>query len=193
MVAVHPVPESDIENVRRLHDSYTASGESLETVRKWHREHPELFVGAYEGGNLVGYCLGIQRTEEAIELNGIAVEEAHQRQGIGTELLATFEDQVASLGFQRINLGSAGGYVDEFYLQNGYSPRSILVRVDVEDASGDYRAMGYEIAEERIDDGTKKLYIEVDEFDPAFVEEIRDSFADPDAIYILEKHLDSPS
>lgn len=191
MVDIRPVDESELADFRRLHNTYVGRNESLETVRQWHREHPELLVGAYDDGQLVGHCLGIPRSGDEVELNGIAVDQSHRRQGIGTALLSAFEDLVASLGFQRVSLGSAGGYVDEFYVQNGYSPDSILVRLDPGEDPPDYTEVGYEIRDERLDGDLKKLYVGTDEYDPGFVEEIQEVFEDPEAIYIMSKKLDA--
>lgn len=189
MVEIQTVPNSGLEEFRRLHNDYTASDESIKTVRSWYQKHPELLVGGYDEGTLVGYCLGRPRSQGDLELSAIAVEESHQRQGIGTELLSTLEDRAMTLGFRRISLGSAGGYVDEFYLANGYEPESVLVRLDPDDVPENYRAMGYDITEERIDNGTKKIYVRVDEYDPEIVTEIRETFDDPEAIYIMAKDI----
>jgi len=191
MVEVQMVRESDLPEFRCLHNAYVDRDASLETVRDWYQEHPELLIGAYDDGELAGHCLGLPRAEGEVELAGIAVEQSHQRQGIGSALLSAFEEQARSLQFQRISLGSAGGYVDEFYIENGYTPHSVLVRLDPDDVPQNYRDMEYKIADERMDGCTKKLYVEVDGFDPAFVEEIRAAFDDSEAVYIMEKDLDT--
>lgn len=190
MVGIRSVPESDVAAVRRLHNQYTASDESVETVRRWYRARPELFVGAYDCEELVGYCLGGERTVERVELEGIGVARSHRRRGVGTQLLGAFEERAAALGFERVGLGSAGGYVDEFYHGNGYSPESVLVRLDSGDEPPDCRSVGYEVVDETVTDGVRKLYVDVDEFDPAFVEAVGEAFGDPDAIYVVSKELD---
>lgn len=192
MTRIRSVPESDLDDFRYLHDRYVDREESIETVRDWYRERSELFVGAYRNGDLVGHCLGLPRSAASVELCGIGVAPPHRRRGIGTELLTAFEDRVASLEFERVTLGSAGGYVDEFYVRNGYSPESVLVRLDPDDSPDASRASEYEIVSSTIDDGVKKLYVAVDRFDPAFLAEVRDAFDDPEAIYVMDKRLDSP-
>lgn len=192
MVEVRQVPKSDIEAVYRMRTDRVGDL-PLETVREWHEEMPELFVGAYDGGELVGICIGREGPGEGVLLDAIAVSPSHVRRGIGSALLDAFEERAASLGYDRVGLGSAGGYVDEFYIANGYEPASVLVRLQSEDVPADYREMGYEIIDERNDDGTRKLYVGVDGYDPEFVEDVRDAFDDPDAIYIMEKRLGSCS
>lgn len=194
MVEIRSVPVADLDTARQLHNQYTASDVSRATFREWYDQYPELLLGAYEGTEdetLVGYCLGVTGHEEGgVELKGIAVTESSRRQGIGSLLLAQFESNAAELGIDHIGLGSAGGYVDEFYIENGYEPERILVRFDAATVPETYRDLDFEIVNERLDDGTKKLYVGVDEFDPAYLETVRDAFDDPEAIHIMEKSLD---
>ena len=186
MVKVYQIPKSDVEAVHQMRTDRI--GEiSLETVQEWYDENAELFVAAYDGGDIVGICIGRDGPHEGVELNAIGVAESHMRRGIGSAMLDALEERAASLGYDRIGLGSAGGYVDEFYLANGYEPANVLVRLDSEDVPADYRELGYEILDERIDDGIRKLYVGVDGHDSAFVEGVRETFDDPEAIYIMEK------
>lgn len=192
MVEIRGVPESDLEAVHEFRTD-RVDDRPLATVREWYEENPELFVAAYDGDEVVGICIGRDGPHEGVELNAIGVAESHTRRGIGSAMVDAFEEQVASLGFDRIGLGSAGGYVDEFYMANGYEPASVLVRLEPDEVPANYRELGYEIVEERIEDGTKKLYVGVDGHDPEFVEGVREAFDDPEAIYIMEKRLGSRS
>lgn len=189
MVETKTCRQQDLPAFRRLHNTYVGREETIETVREWYRAHPELLVGAYVEDELVGHCLGIPRSDVEVEIAGIGIEPDYRRQGVGSALLSACENRVISLGYQRISVGSAGGYVDEFYLANGYAPESVLVRLDAEDVPVNYRAMGYEITKERTDNGTKKLYVAVDEYDPERVRKIREAFDDPEAIFIMSKEL----
>lgn len=90
MFDVRPVPEADVEAVHRMRTERVGDV-SLGTIRKWYREAPELFVGAYDGGDLVGFCLGREREEGEVEVDGIAVGRSHLRRGIGTALLSAFD------------------------------------------------------------------------------------------------------
>lgn len=119
VVDVCRVPEAGLDEVRRLPSEYTGTDESLKSLRERYRITPTV-RRCLRRGPLVGYCLGRERTADRVELVGIAVETSYQHRGLETELLAGFEERVRSLGFERITLGSAGGYVDEFYADNGY-------------------------------------------------------------------------
>lgn len=189
MVDIRTVDEMELKAFRDLHNAYVDRNETIGTLRDWYREQAELFVGAFANGELIGHCLGRPQSEERVELAGIAVAPAHRRRGIGTALLSAFEDRAAALGFQQIGLGSAGGYVDKFYVENGYSPECVLVRLAPETDPSNYRNTDYEISEERIEDGTKKLYVEAAEVDPTAIEEIRAAFGDSEAVHVMTKEL----
>lgn len=190
MVTVRPVPDDGLESARRMHNQYTASDVSPGKFREWRRSFPDLVLGAYAGQELVGYCLGVPGYDSGIELKAIAVRESYRRQGIASSLLDTVEENARRSGFERLSLGSAGGYVDEFYLANGYEPESILVRFETETIPEQYRDLPFDVIRERVDDGRKKLYVDVDEFDPAFLDSVRDAYDDPEAIHIMTKAFD---
>lgn len=158
-------------------------------VEAWYDEHPELFLGAYADGAMVGFTTGRARSERTVELVGIAVDDEYTRRGIGSRLLDEFEAAAVELGYDRVSLGSAGGYVDDFYLANDYEPESILVRLHPEDVPEHYCDLGFEILRERDDDGTRKFYVAPCGHDPERVEAVREAFGDPQAIYIVEKWL----
>jgi len=189
MVEIRSVDERELEEFRRLHNRLTASGESAETVREWHDEHPELLVGAYADGELVGFALGIP-DDGSVLLEGIGVRESHRRAGLGSSLLDRIETAARDRDADRISLGSAGGYVDAFYVANGYQPESVLLRFESGAMPSRYRSLDYDIVRERVADGVKNCYVDVDSSDPEFLSTVREAFDDPEAIYIMEKGLD---
>lgn len=195
MVAVDHVPRDDFHAVYRMLCSRVGDRDR-DAVQTWFEDTPELFWGAYDGDSLVGFAAGrtsalAGRPErsDSVELVGIAVDDDYTRRGIGSRLLTAFESAVADLGFQRVSLGSAGGYVDEFYRENGYEPESILVRLHPDDVPDDVHDLGFDILRERRDDGVRKFYVAPGGFDPERVEAVRDAFGDPQAIYIVEKYV----
>lgn len=190
MTDIQPISVPDRDAARQMHNQYTASGVSASQFGVWHEALPELLLGAYHEGEFVGFALGVRGEDSDIELRGIGVVESHRRNGIASALLGHLEENAAELGFETIGLGSAGGYVDEFYIANGYEPESILVRFDSGTVPAEYRTLGFEIRRERVDAGTRKFYVHVDEFDPGFLETVRDAFDDPEAIHIMTKTLD---
>jgi GNAT superfamily N-acetyltransferase len=187
VVSVRPVSEAGFDAVAEMHHA-CIDDRPRETLRSWYDARPGLFRGAYDRGDLVGFALGRHREGDTAELVGIAVEDAYTRQGVGSRLLASFEDAADALGFERVSLGSAGGYVDEFYLANGYEPESVLVRTSPGDLPENYRDR-FDVLRERDDDGTRKVYVAADGYDPGQVEAVREAFDDPEAVYIMEKDL----
>lgn len=195
MVDVQRVPDSDFEAVYRMLCGRVGQRDR-DDVRAWFRDEPDLFRGAYDDGALVGFAAGRTWTAagrdwrpDSVELVGIAVDDDYTRNGVGSRLLEAFESAAAAAGFDRVTLGSAGGYVDEFYLANGYEPESVLVRLHPEDVPGDVHDLGFEILRERTDDGVRKFYVAPGGYDPERVDAVREAFGDPQAIYVMETFL----
>lgn len=189
MVSVESIERSEIEEVRRLHNQFTGQAVSVETMRSWFEDAPELFVGAYDDGEIVGVCVGRRHDADHAELAGLGVVPSFRREGVGTRLVAAFEAAAVAVGIDSVSVGSAGGYVDEFYTENGYEPESVLVRSAPGDLPDDYRDQEYDVVEETTDGETKKRYVDADGRDPGFLDAVRDAFGDEDAIYIMRKSL----
>lgn len=187
MVDVRPVGDTAFADVVAMHHDRIDDRDPA-VLADWYDTHPDLFLGAFESESLVGFALGRARTATSVELVGISVDDEHQRRGIGSRLLTRFEGAAADLGYDRVSVGSAGGYVDEFYLANGYRPESILVRT-TRDARPDGYRDRFDVLRERDDDGTRKVYVDPDGYDPGQVAAVRAFFDDPEAIYIMEKSL----
>lgn len=189
MVTVTSLPVADLAQVRRLHNRFTASSVSRETVETWYDDAPALFVGAYDDEELVGYCLGRWGDDGGAELEGLGVQPRFRRQGIGSRLVSAFEAQVAESEADRIGVGSAGGYVDRFYVENGYTPDSILVRIDPDCTPDDYGQFDFEVVDERREDGLQKLYVAAEEVNSNVISEVRGTFGDPSAVYLMSKQV----
>lgn len=189
MVSIRELPESDLAEALTLHNRYTAQDRSLEEFRPKFQATPSLFLGAYDEMTLIGICLGWSTDPDVVELVGIGVARGLRGEGIGSRLLSHFEANAEEVGMQKVTLGSGGGPVDRFYLDHGYAPASILVRGTVETLPDDYRNVGFDIVEEQQEGEYLKLYLDVDEYDPAELQTVRDRFRDDDAIYIMEKQL----
>jgi hypothetical protein len=91
------------------------------------------------------------------------------------------------VGAERVTLGSAGGDVDEFYLANGYEAESVLVRLAA--VPDDYRDRGFDVVERRTNDEVEKLYVGVDTHDHGLLDRVRETFDDPEAIFVMEKRV----
>lgn len=189
MVSIRQISHTDLEETLRLHNQFTAQDRSLQTFESHYRETPSLFIGAYETDSLLGICLGWPASEKRARLVGIGVTPGRRQSGIGTRLISTFEENAAAIGIESISVASAGGYVDHFYAGMGFTPTRILVRGDPAEFPSEYRDLGFDIVDEQWEEGTFKLYIEVDELDHEMLSSVRETFGDDDAIYIMEKSL----
>jgi len=66
-------------------------------------------------------------TPRTAQRSGITVDDKHTDRGLGSLLFARFEQAAAHAGYRDVNLGSAGGYVEHFYLKNGYQQAEYMV------------------------------------------------------------------
>jgi predicted N-acetyltransferase YhbS len=184
---VRTVPEADLAAFHRLHDEYVDRDASLATVRAWHDEHPDLLVGAYRDGELVGHAIGRPWEGDVVQLAAIAVVPELRAEGVGTALLEAFHDRARAAGFDRVTLGSAGGYVDEFYHDNGYEATQVLVMFADDAAPED--PVDLAVTWEPADDGGRKCYVDVDGFEPDTLAAARAAFPDGEAMYVMERAL----
>lgn len=95
------------------------------------RSHEEAYGCAYlamvEAEQVVGVAYGWPRRlthpeDPSFMLDGIAVRQDRHRRGYGRRLLAAFEAAAGAYGTERVSVGSAGGYVEQFYMACGYRP-----------------------------------------------------------------------
>jgi GNAT superfamily N-acetyltransferase len=92
--------------------------------RQMFARHPDLFLGCFEAGRMVGVCYGWPVTHERagapmMRLELIAVVPDARGRGLGRALLAAWERRVARRGAWTIDVGSAA---DGFFLRCGYVP-----------------------------------------------------------------------
>lgn len=89
---------------------------------------PNAFLTLMYRDTVIGVCFGWARSLDAPEdgsfsLDGIAVRENFQKNGYGKRLLNAFEQAAAQYGYKAISVGSAGGYVEKFYIDLGFLPK----------------------------------------------------------------------
>jgi GNAT superfamily N-acetyltransferase len=93
--------------------------------------HPELTIALTIDGAVQGVAFGHPVQDGGASLQGITVDDAHTARGLGSLLLASFERAAADAGCRTVSLGSGPGYVEHFYLKNGYSqPVAALINID---------------------------------------------------------------
>lgn len=106
-----------------------------EKMRERAEIFPEAFIALELDGEIIGVCFGWARCLDASEnesfvLDGIAVKSDFQKNGYSKILLDAFEKAAAGYGYSLISVGSAGGYVEKFYMDCGFTPKEYKVWVD---------------------------------------------------------------
>lgn len=98
-------------------------GSDTDTVKALEAMWPKAFVCCVKDGQVIGVAYGWQRPDGiSFCLDGIAIVAQFWHMGYGTALLSEFERAVRGYGAMRVSLGSAGGYVEDFYISCGYEP-----------------------------------------------------------------------
>jgi ribosomal protein S18 acetylase RimI-like enzyme len=97
--------------------------ESQEQVRSYmHSGELYAFARAEDGGAVVGIVLAVPDAEGSVELKAVAVEPAHQGQGLGQRMLAAVLDDLRRNGVQRAIVGTANAGIAQlaFYQKAGF-------------------------------------------------------------------------
>ncbi|MBI1349249.1 GNAT family acetyltransferase [bacterium] len=83
--------------------------------------NPELFLVAESGGQIIGTVMAGYEGHRGW-INYLGVDPAHQRQGVGRQLMAAAEDKLQASGCPKINLQvrSTNAAVIDFYRALGY-------------------------------------------------------------------------
>lgn len=103
-----------------------------ERMRSHEAGYAQAYLAVVEGGQVVGVAFGWPRWLEDAQdrtfmLDGIAVRGDCRRRGLGRALLSALEAAAACYGAQGVSVGSAGGYVEAFYMACGYTPKEYKV------------------------------------------------------------------
>lgn len=87
------------------------------------QENTYWHVGAFDGGQLVGTLLFIDRGDGVTQMRQVAVKESYRRHGVGRKMVAFGEEMMKGKGFSTIVL-DARKVALEFYLALGYEVAS---------------------------------------------------------------------
>ncbi len=158
-------------------------------------KYPELFCGCSLQGELIGVCYGWPFREDRpgapdkLVLQGIAVISDYNGRGYGSRLLQFWEQQALRSGRWTVGVGSAGGYVDRFYLKNGYRPVQYMIGLPAESRPPAALRERYGAGGERVEHGRRLLYVDIREFDEDLRRRLLADFAADQVIAIMEKQL----
>lgn len=124
-----------------LRSEYQSSFESLvaeylpgsepETILFKHATGQGIILLAIRDEQVVGCAFGWPTVRPGeFMLDGITVSYVLWRNGIGSALLSVFEAEAAKREFSLVSLGSAEGFVERFYMKNGYRPTCYKIERD---------------------------------------------------------------
>lgn len=192
MEHITPIPPSDFKHAARIIEDYLPGNERfhLDTMYK---KYPHLFIGYYLEHGLIGVCFGYPFQEvrpketERLLLQGIAIAAPYHGAGRGSKLLKYFETAAAKTGDWIISLGSADGYVEGFYLKNGYIPVSLKIEINTSDCLEGYVNESHIIQETIRNDDCMGLYLQVADYDTVDKDSLTKEYKGYHSFFIFEK------
>jgi ribosomal protein S18 acetylase RimI-like enzyme len=124
-VIIRPFRSADTKVVIQLWKDcglVVPDNDPLKDIKRKKKEHPELFLVALKGKEIVGVLMGGYDGHRGA-VNYFAVAPAHQRQGIGRLLMGAVEKKLNRLGCPKINLyvRVSNEPVRVFYEKLGYA------------------------------------------------------------------------
>ncbi|PWW05189.1 acetyltransferase (GNAT) family protein [Paenibacillus cellulosilyticus] len=133
-ITIRPVQAADHTDVYAFQQEYLDS-EPYEAFIQRIEPPSALYFAAYQGHQLAGIIYGdpSRNNEHEYVLQGVAVNLdttlGLARQGIGSQLMQTFEAAARQVGAHSIGVGSADDLkVELFYLRNGYEPIELVAK-----------------------------------------------------------------
>jgi N-acetylglutamate synthase-like GNAT family acetyltransferase len=167
------------------------AGAPPDDARRMYGRYPDLFVGRYASGQLIGVCCGWpalhpREQEVLVRLEVIAVLPPFRAQGHGRLLLDEWERRVAVRGSSTIDVGSAA---DGFFLRCGYTPVEYCLKIPA-DRWDPARASELAISHRVLEDRDVVLYTRIE---GGYRQETKEALARMtgarSAITILRKHV----
>ncbi len=185
---IHPLQESELRQAHDIKVEYLEDGSFEAWSSDW-KSHPELTVSCLFEGQLIGVAYGRPSPQKDgdVILEGIAVIQPHAGQGIGSQLLHFFERQAEKGGHSSVSLGSAGGYVEHFYMKNGYRPVEFVCWVSADYDLPVALKHKFGLADEPLPDDTRRLSVSVQSLDNELRDRLMADLGVADVVAIMEK------
>ncbi|MCL2363031.1 MAG: hypothetical protein FWC71_00020 [Defluviitaleaceae bacterium] len=187
------IPPSDYPRLHAIVAEYLPGTEAA-ALDKMCADNPFAMVGYYHENEchkseLIGVCYGGAGKDGDFSLDGIAIVHPHNAQGWGGELLAFFEAQVAALGYTSVSLGSADGYVERFYLKNGYTPTELKMYVTADCDPSSAKDASLPVSYTQPEGSRLKLVFSVDNYHEIDKASLCKHYNGSDAFYVFVKKL----
>jgi GNAT superfamily N-acetyltransferase len=123
---ISPLTPARLENAHELALEYLGQP-AADALMADFAAHPELAIVLSIDSAVAGVAFGHPDGDVGVTLEGIAVVGPHAARGLGSMLLTRFEQAAANAGHSKVSLGSGPGYVEHFYLKNGYQQAEYMV------------------------------------------------------------------
>jgi len=182
------IPPKDYPRLRAIVEEYLP-GAQITALDEMCANSPTAVVGYYHEDELIGVCYGFPTNDGDFSLDGIAIVWDYMKAGKGGELLAFFDAQVATLGYTSISLGSADGYVERFYLKNGYTPTELKLYVSPDYDNALNETAPYPVAYTQPEGDRLKLVFAVHNYHEMDKTVLCEHFNGSDAFFVFVKQL----
>ncbi|MFQ5910947.1 MAG: GNAT family N-acetyltransferase [Thermoplasmata archaeon] len=109
--------------------------DSRSEIKRQMELKPNLFLGAFEGSELIGVVIGTDDTRKGW-INRLAVRPDHQRKGVGSALLREIEGRLRARGNRIIGvlIEAPNEASEKFFGKMGYEPYGFIVYLSKRDS-----------------------------------------------------------
>lgn len=186
MAVIRTARADELDALLSFGRRYAELDASASAFRDAFEAWPELFVVGEAAGELVGGASGRVDGDRAI-LASVAVREEHRGDGVGRELVSTFEAGAGEYA-ERVSVASADN-VEGFYRALGYEPVQVMLEVPGDERPEDRAPEDVTIADRRDEPDATVLYVDCDEYSPRLRDELGERFGARSVNAIYEKAL----
>jgi hypothetical protein len=177
---------AELKSAWSLSKRYTGNQFSFNKYKADFKKYPELFIGCFKGGKLIGEASGNPFGKFHVGLHSILVEEGFRDEGLGIKIIRFFEKNALKYK-SRVTVAS-GNNSDGFYLKAGYKPIEILFQVSKQKLPNNYFELA-NLNNERNDGQDKFLYIKVKKYSPTLRDTLGKKLRAHSANFIFERIL----
>ncbi len=188
MEIVQGISQGDYSRAENIVREYLPDTEP-EKLRAMYAEFSRAFLGYYIDGLLIGLCYGAPADAARFTLSGIAIMHPYNAQGRGAKLIGKFEEAAFSLGYARISLGSGDGYVERFYMKNGYTAVALKILTERGDWKEKANGYAFPVASVETQGEYTKLVISVTDYCAMNKRAIQDYYGGVHSFFVFEKAL----
>ena len=187
MEEINEIKKAEFGTLNNIVQEYLPGTTENELYKMFTNEN-SVFIGYYMENKLVGVCFGETYNKDYFGIMGIAIIHPYIKQGRGSKLLNYFENIVKSKGHKNLSVGSADGYVEHFYLKNGFVLSSLKILTENDTWTKKENKL-YPISKIEKQDIYTKLVIENICYETTDKDEVCKYYGGCDRFYVFEKKI----